>query len=104
MYVQVVTFGLNGVTEEQFHEFCAGEAATFAALPGLLSKIWLRNPEGNSYGGVYLWRDRAAHDDYVQGEIYRSIVQDPNLAGVKSAGFEVFEDLTKETQQALALV
>lgn len=104
MYVQVVTFGLNGVTEEDFHDFCAGEAATFAGLPGLLGKIWLRQPEGGIYGGIYLWRDQAAHDDYIQGDVWRSIASDSNLADVKSVGFEIFEDLTKETQPALALV
>jgi heme-degrading monooxygenase HmoA len=104
VYVQMVTFGLNGVTEEQFHDFCAGEAATFGALPGLLGKIWLRQPEENTYGAVYLWRDRAAHDDYVQTEVWRSVTRDPNLADVQSRGFEVFEDLTKETQPGLALV
>lgn len=104
MHVQIVTFGLNGVTEEQFHDFCSGEAATFAALPGLLGKIWLRSPDGSTYGGIYLWRDRAAHDDYVRGEIWRSVAGDPSLAGVKSDDFEVFEDLTKETQPVLTLV
>ena len=104
MYVQIVTFGLNGVTEEDFYDFCAGEAPTFAALPGLLSKIWLRRPEGETYGGIYLWRNRAAHDEYVRGDIWRSVAADPNLADVTSVEFEVFEDLTKETQPALALV
>lgn len=104
MYIQIVTFGLNGVTEEEFHDFCAGETATFAAVPGLLSKIWLRQTDGETYGAVYLWRDREAHDDYIRGEIWHSVLADPNLAGVKSVGFEIFEDLTKETQPALALV
>src|SRR3954451_13794491 len=34
--VQVVTFGLNGITEEQFREAFAADAPTFANLPGLL--------------------------------------------------------------------
>lgn len=104
MYVQIVTFGLNGVTEEQFHDSCAGATATFAALPGLLGKIWLRDPEGETYGGLYLWRDRTAHDDYVRGEVWGAVAADPNLTDVKSVGFEVFEDLTKDTLPALALV
>ena len=41
MHAQVVTFGLNGITEEQFHEACGAEPQTFANLPGLLAKIWL---------------------------------------------------------------
>lgn len=104
MYVQIVTFGLNGVTEEQFHEFCAGETGTFAALPGLISKIWLRDSDGGTYGAVYLWRDRAAYDDYVQSEVWGAVTADPSLANVKSVAFDVFEDLTRETQPALELV
>jgi Putative mono-oxygenase ydhR len=52
MHAQVITFGLNGITEEQFREACGADAQTFANLPGLLAKIWLRNPETNTYGGL----------------------------------------------------
>ncbi|MEO7804170.1 MAG: YdhR family protein [Actinomycetota bacterium] len=104
MHVQVVTFGLNGITEEQYHQTCDGATATFAALPGLLSKTWLRNADANTYGGVYLWRDRESYEDYVKGEVFKSIQNDPSLVNVASNDFDVFEDLTKATQPVLSIV
>lgn len=103
MHVQVVTFGLNGITEDEYHEACGDETATFAALPGLVSKTWLRNAETNSYGGMYLWRDRESCEQYKAGEVFKSIQSDPTLGNVTSQDFEVFEDLSKATQPGLAI-
>jgi hypothetical protein len=104
MHVQIVTFGLNGITEEQYRESCQSETDTFAGLPGLLCKIWLRDADANTYGGVYLWRDRDSYERYVTGEIFQSIGDDPTLENVSSRDFGVFEDLTAATQPAVDLV
>jgi hypothetical protein len=104
MHVQVVSFGLNGITEEQYRQSCQGETGTFAGLPGLVCKIWLRDPDANTYGGLYLWRDRGSYERYVRGEIFQSIGSDPTLKNVSSRGFGVFEDLTAATQPAVDLV
>ena len=103
MHVQVVTFGLKGITEDEYHEACEVETATFAALPGLVAKTWLRNAETNSYGGMYLWRDRESCEEYMAGDVFKSIESDPTLVDVTSKDFEVFEDLTKATQPGLAI-
>src|SRR5206468_11065716 len=92
MHAQVVTFGLNGITEEQFHEACGGDAPTFANLPGLLAKIWLRDPETNTYGGLYLWDDQEAYEGYIKGEVFNAIKADQNLKNVESRDVGVFED------------
>jgi hypothetical protein len=104
MHAQVVTFTLNGITEEQYQEACSAETETFAALPGLLSKIWLRDPETNTYGGIYLWSDRDWCQAYINGDVFRALKDDPSLNGVESRDFDVFEDLTKATQPRLSLV
>jgi hypothetical protein len=104
MHVQVVTFGLNGITEEQYHQGCQDEAEAFAKLPGLLAKVWTRNPDENTYGAVYLWRDRESCEQYVKGEIFESIKNDETLSNVTSKDFDVFEDLTKVTQPGLPIV
>lgn len=104
MHVQVVTFSLDGITEEQYRDACAEETATFAALPGLLGKVWLGSRETNTYGGLYLWRDRDWHDAYVNGEVFRSLNEDPALADVQSRSFDVLEELTKATQPHIVLV
>ncbi len=103
MHVQVVTFGLNGITEEQYHQGCQDEVEIFSNLPGLIAKIWTRNPATSTYGAVYLWRDRESYEKYVSGEIFESIRNDDTLSNVTSNEFEVYEDLTKITQPGLSI-
>lgn len=103
MHVQVVSFGLNGITEEQYRQGCQDEAEIFSELPGLIAKIWTRNPDQNTYGAVYLWQDRESYESYVQGEIFESIKNDETLSNVTSDDFDVFADLTKLTQPGASL-
>ena len=104
MHAQVVTFGLNGITEEQFREARGADAPTFANLPGLLAKIWLRDPETNTYGGLYLWADQEAYERYIKGEVFGSIQANPGLKNVESRDFGVFEDLSAITAPKLRAV
>ncbi len=104
MHAQVITFGLNGITEEQFREACGADAPTFANLPGLLAKIWLRDPETNTYGGLYLWADQEAYEGYIKGEVFNAIKADQNLKNVESRDFGVFEDLSSLTMPKLRAV
>lgn len=104
VHVQVVTFRLNGVTEDQYHTECEAETDTFASLPGLLAKIWLRDPEAGTYGGIYLWCDRDACNRYAAGEVFDAMRKDPTLKDVTSVDFAVFTDLTKATQPEIPLL
>jgi len=101
MHAQVVTFGLNGITEEQFHGAAEADAPTFANLPGLLAKIWLRDPERNTYGGLYVWADQEAYERYIKGEIFNALKADQNLKNFESRDFGVFDDLTSITMPNL---
>lgn len=104
MYVQIVTFALDGITEEQYHEACQAETGPFASMPGLMAKVWLRDSPGNTYGGLYLWRDRESYEAYLSSDVFKSIVDDDALANVQSAGYDSFEDLTAATQPGVVLV
>jgi quinol monooxygenase YgiN len=104
VYIQIITFNLNGPNEEQFLQACSEQTAVFAALPGLLSKIWLRDPATNTYGGLYLWQDRAAYEAYVASDVFKAIQADPAFENVESRGFDHFESLTKATQPGLVVV
>ncbi len=101
MHAQVVTFGLKGITEEQFHGAAGADAPTFATLPGLLSKVWLRDPETNTYGGMYLWADRERYERYIKGEIFNALQTDQHLQNFESRVFGVFDDLTSVTAPQL---
>ena len=104
MHAQVITFGLNGITEEQFRDACGADAPTFANLPGLLAKVWLRDPETNTYGGLYLWADQEAYERYIKGEVFNAIRADQDLKNVESRDFGVFGDLSSLTMPRLRAV
>ena len=104
MHAQVITFGLNGVTEEQFRDAAAADAPTVAKIPGLLAKVWLRDPETNTYGGLYLWADQEAYELYIKGEVFGAIKADQNLKNFDSRDFGVFEDLSSLTMPKLRAV
>ncbi len=104
MHAQVITFGLNGITEEQFHAAAEADAPTFASLPGLLTKTWLRDPETNTYGGVYVWADRESYEGYIKGEIFNALKNDRNLKNFESRDFGVFDDVSAITMPQLRTV
>ena len=54
MHVLVVNFNLEGINHDQFSEACDELADTFAAIPGLIAKVWLSDPDSNTYGEFIL--------------------------------------------------
>lgn len=63
------------MSDEDFVEANQEFASMMAAVPGLLAKIWLKAPTGSVYGGVYLWQDRQAYEDFIASELWRSVLQ-----------------------------
>jgi hypothetical protein len=55
MHVQIITFGLKSISEEDYSKTAEAVAPAIAAMPDLVSKAWLANPETNTYGGAYIW-------------------------------------------------
>jgi len=97
MHVQIVSFQLNGIDDADYRRACGGDAPTFAAVPGLLSKIWLADQSTNTYGGVYLWRDRQSMQTFVGSDLFRGITADPQLSNVTSRDFDILEAPTEVT-------
>jgi heme-degrading monooxygenase HmoA len=97
MHVQIVTFGLKGLSDEDYRAHCGAMAPAFSQLPGLISKTWLANAETNTYGGVYLWRDRRSMEAYEASDIFRGMARNPHFEGVGSHSFSVLETATAIT-------
>ena len=89
MEIQVVTFRLMGMTPEQYETFCHRIAPLIATVPGLISKVWLADESTNTYGGLYTWRDRAATESFLKGELFRLLVDHAQLADLTSRVFSV---------------
>lgn len=97
MHVQIVNFQLDGITEEEYQAMCDEVATAFAELPGLVAKVWLADSVSGIYGGVYLWESRKAMEAFQASELFRTVAEDPHLAGITSRDFAVLEGPTKVT-------
>ena len=98
MHIQIVNFQLKDIEATEYQKLCDGLAPTFAALDGLISKVWLADEETNTYGGVYTWRDRQAMEGYTQSELFQTVATHPNLSNVTSRDFAVLESPTRVTR------
>ncbi len=98
MHIQIINFNLKDISEEEYRNLCDQLAPTFADLPGLVSKAWLTDPASNTYGGVYVWRDREAMVDFTKTELFNAVATHPNLANITSKDFAVLEEPSRVTR------
>jgi heme-degrading monooxygenase HmoA len=97
MHIQNVRFHLREMSEEQFRALCDEVAPAFAAIPGLISKVWLASPATNTYGGVYTWVSREAFVAFTASELFQAVATNPNFAQVSSQDFGLLEGPTRVT-------
>jgi hypothetical protein len=98
MHIAILNFHLKGITKEQFYAACDELAPKLAAVPGLISKVWLADPSSNTYGGVYTFRDRAAFEAFVQGELGSSFRQNPGMTELSIRDYSVLQGPTRVTR------
>jgi heme-degrading monooxygenase HmoA len=98
MHIAVVNFRLKNMTHEQFTAACDELAPAYAAIPGLVSKVWLGDPTGNTYGGVYTWQDLSAFQAFTRSDLARSVMTHPNFTDVVVRDFTVLEGPTRVTR------
>lgn len=98
MHIMIVNFGLRGISEGEYRNQCEAIAPAFAGLPGLVSKTWLADARTNTYGGVYVWRDRRAMEAYKETDIYKGMVANPYFGGLTVRDFAVLEEPTRITR------
>lgn len=98
MYIQVINFHLNGLSEAEYRVLCDEVAPAFGEVPGLISKVWLANRGTNTYGGVYTWANREAMEAFSKSELFNAFATNRNLADITSVEFDVLEDPTSVTR------
>jgi hypothetical protein len=102
MHVLIVNFSLVDVSEAGYRQQADGLAPRFTQIPGLISKIWLANAETNTYGGVYLFEDRAALDAFRESETVRAMAANPHFGNLSIRAFGTIEEATAITAGPLA--
>lgn len=98
MHIQIVSFRLKDISEEEYRNQVEAIAPAFAGLPGLVSKTWLADAETNTYGGVYVWQDRQAMQDYKETDIYKGMQTNPHFGDIVTRDFAVLEGPTRITR------
>ena len=98
MEIQVVTFRLRGMTRERYEALCNEIAPAVAAVSGLISTDWLADESTNTYGCVYVWRDRSAIEAFLMSDVFRLLANHPHLAELTSRVFSVLQSPSAVTR------
>jgi hypothetical protein len=105
MHAQVVTYRIAPMSDPEFIEGNQEFAAMMAAVPGLVTKVWLKDPDENGvYGGIYLWQDREACKSFLAGGLWAAVVSDNSVSELASRDFAVMDELTKATQPGVKVL
>jgi len=97
MHVLIVNFNLKDVDEAQYARMCDAVAPAIAAIPGLASKLWLKNSDTGTYGGVYIFESRDALNRFQENDLFRSLAVNKNLTNITAEDFEILEAPTRVT-------
>jgi hypothetical protein len=103
MEALVVTFKTH-VSQEQFTAATAEHVPLFAEVDGLLAKIWINDAESDTYGAIYLFRERTALDAYLESDLFASILAEPSFEGTSWRRYQVLDELTARTQPEIQVV
>jgi hypothetical protein len=98
MEILIVNFSLEGITESEYRSVCNDVAPAFAAVPGLVSKVWLADPANGVYGGVYTFENAAAVDAYLASDLLAQVAANPAFVDISVRRFEVLSEPTAITR------
>lgn len=96
MYARIVTFRLAGLTGAEYRQLAADVAPAFTEWPGLMAKVWIADDDG-TYGGIYLFADRAAADRSRDTDLFRSMAANPAFVDLSVREFDVLGEPTAIT-------
>jgi hypothetical protein len=96
--ILIVNFSLDGLTEADFTSSSEELAPAFAALPGLVSKVWTLDRAEGVFCGVYTFDSEAAVDSYLESDLWAGVRSMPGFMNVTARRFDVLDGLTRITR------
>lgn len=100
MPILQVNFKLD-VPVAEFRAMCEGVAQAIADVPGLRWKMWLLNEQEKEAGGIYLFANEDALNNYLDGPIVAQIKSLPELQNLSMKQFDVMDEVTAVTRGPL---
>ena len=90
MHAQLITYQLKDISQAEYlKQMVEPDAPVLAKVPGLISKTWLTDEQRNTFGGFYLWENKASMDDFMHSDLVKAVVSRPFVKGVSSVDFGV---------------
>lgn len=97
MYITHVTFNLSGIDENAYSEAVKSLAPGYAQVPGLVSKVWIKQSNSGTYGGVYYWHSEGDYKNYLKSDLYKVVSTHPNLVNFTTTCYEDMPEGTSVT-------
>ncbi len=88
MHILIINFTANW-TAEEYDQGTTELAPVFAEVDGLIVKNFLFNHETKTYGGCYMFNSKDDMEVYKKGEIFKSIIENPDWSDFVVRDFEV---------------
>ena len=99
MHAQLITYQLQDISQPDYlKQMVEPDAPVIAKVPGLISKVWLTDEEKNTFGGFYLWENKAAMEDFMHSDLVKAVVSRPFVKNVSSVDFEVNQNASRITR------
>ncbi len=86
------------VTGPEYEAAVGPLADDFAALDGLIWKIWMIDEEKSEAGGIYLFEDEASVQAYLEGPLAAGVLNHPALSEFSAKQFDVMDGVTGVTR------
>jgi hypothetical protein len=98
MELLIINFRLEGITETDYRTVCDQIAPAFAAVPGLVSKVWLADSAGGVYGGLYTFENANGVDTFLGSELFAQVAAMKALSDISVRRFGVLAEPTLVTR------
>ena len=86
------------LSRSEYEEAAGQLAPLFADLAGLRWKIWILNEAELEAGGIYLFKDEASVQEYLNGPLAAQVKSHPAFSDLSAKVFEVMEEATQLTR------
>lgn len=88
-----VNFKLN-MTGPEYHAAANELAGAFAEVNGLRWKVWILNEAENEAGGIYLFEDGTALQNFLDGPLAAQVTAHPGFLDLSAKPFDIMDQPT----------
>ena len=86
------------VSSAEYEQAVSPLAEDFAAVDGLIWKVWIMNEAESEAGGIYLFEDESSLKAYLDGPLAGQVKSHPALSDMSAKVFDVMDKVTAITR------